>query len=66
MRISEDLFKLGILHETSIEEASVDEQPEMTTFAHKVFHEYWAAYYASQRLSRVNSKVNVIYISNSS
>ena len=60
-KISEDIFKLGILHGTSNEEASVDEQPEMMTFAHKLFHEYWAAYYASKRLSKVNSKVIISY-----
>ena len=60
-KISENLFKLGILHGTSNEEVSVDEQPVMMTFAHKLFHEYWAAYYASKRLSKVNSKVNSFY-----
>ena len=59
-RIGEDLLKLGILHGTSNDEASVDEQPEMMTFANKLFHEYWAAYYASRRLSNVTSKVNFI------
>ena len=61
-KISEDLFKLGILHETFLKEATADKEPEIMTFAHKLFHEYWAAYYASRRLSKVNSKVNFIHI----
>ena len=59
-KINKDLLKLGILQGTSNEEASMDEQPEMMTFAHKLFHEYWAAYYASRRLNNENSKVNYI------
>ena len=59
-KISEDLLKLGIVHGTSNDEASVDEQPEMMTFAQKLFQEYWAAYYVSRRLSNANSKVNFI------
>ena len=56
-RISEDLLKLGILHGMSDEEARIGEQPEMLTFANKVFQEYWAAYYASKRLTKTKSKV---------
>ena len=57
MRISEDLLKLGILHGTSEDEARTEEQPEMLTFAQKLFQEYWAAYYASKRLTKTKSKV---------
>ena len=32
----------------------------MMTFALKLFQEYWAAYYALKRLSKVNSRVNAI------
>ena len=56
-RIGEDLLKLGILHGTSGDEASIDEQPEMMTFGSKLFQEYWAAYYTSKRLGSSTSKV---------
>ena len=56
--ISEDLLRLGLLQAVpSGEEASLHEQPELMTFAHKLFHEYWAAYFISRRLTNRNTKV---------
>ena len=39
-----DILKLGLLHGTLYdEEASVDEQPEWLTYAHKLFQDFMAA-----------------------
>ena len=57
-QISEDLLRLGLLQATPYgEEARLHEQPDLLTFAHKLFHEYWAAYFISRRLANRNTKV---------
>ena len=53
-KTDEDILKLGLLF-GSLEgdEASVDEQPEWLTFAHKLFQDFAAGFYISK------TKVNV-------
>ena len=65
--ISPDLLKLGLVHGTHWEEeATLQEEPRWLAYPHRIFQEYWAAYYASQRLVMNNSKVNTGRTFNSS
>ena len=53
-----EILKLGLLHGTLYdEEASVDEQPEWLTYAHKLFQDFMGGYYACKKFQRDCSKV---------
>ena len=55
-KTDEDILKLGLLFGSLIsDEASVDEQPEWLTFAHKLFQDFAAGFYISK------TKVNVAF-----
>ena len=54
-KTEQDILKLGLLFGSlQGEKASVDEQPEWLTFAHKLFQDFTAGFYISK------TKVNVI------
>ena len=53
-KMGQDILKLGLLFGSlQGDEASVDEQPEWLTFAHKLFQDFAAGFYISK------TKVNV-------
>ena len=49
--VSSTITKLGLLSETDIDVASIQEQPKYVTFAHKLMHEFAAANFIANTLN---------------